>query len=179
MGRIISVYGIIGGIIVAIGTYIGMAAVPDGGGAIGMMVGYLTMLISLSMVFVGVRQYRNEVQGGVIRFWPAFGIGIGIACVAALFYVLTWEVYMYQTNYTFMDVYVGKSIDAMKAAGKPAAEIAKFKAEMAAFKVQYANPLFRMAITFTEIAPVGLLVSLVSAALLRKSSFMPAKAALA
>jgi hypothetical protein len=86
---------------------------------------------------------------------------------------------MYQTNYTFMDVYVGKSVEAMKAAGKPAAEVAKFEAEMAAFKVQYANPLFRMAITFTEIAPVGLIVALVSAALLRNSRFMPAKAAAA
>jgi hypothetical protein len=177
MLRIIGIYGLIGGIIVAIGTYVGMAAVPDGGGSLGMIVGYLTMLISLSMVFMGVRQYRTEVKGGVIRFWPAFGIGIGIACIAALFYVLTWEVYMYQTNYTFMDVYIGKSIDTMKAAGKPAAEIAKFTAEMSTFKVQYANPLFRIGITFTEIAPVGLLVSLISAALLRNSRFMPAKAA--
>jgi Protein of unknown function (DUF4199) len=140
-------------------------------------VGYLTMLISLSMVFVGVKQYRDIEKGGVIRFWPAFGVGIGIACIAALFYVLTWEVYMYQTNYTFMDVYVGKSVEALKAASKPAAEVAKFEAEMAAFKVQYANPIYRMVITFTEIAPVGLIVALVSAALLRKSSFMPAKAA--
>jgi hypothetical protein len=177
MGRIIGVYGVISGIIVAVGTYIGMAAVPDGGGAIGMAVGYLTMLISLSMVFVGVRQYRDAEKGGVIRFWPALGVGIGIACIAAIFYVLTWEVYMYQTNYTFMDAYVGKSIEEMKLAGKPAAEIAKFEAEMAAFKVQYANPLFRMAITFTEIAPVGVVVALVSAALLRNSRFMPAKAA--
>jgi Protein of unknown function (DUF4199) len=175
MGRIIATYGIIGGIIVAIGTYAGMAAVPDGGGSLGIVVGYLTMLISLSMVFVGVRQYRNELQGGVIRFWPALWIGTAIACIAALFYVLAWEVYMYQTDYTFMDVYVGKSVDAMKAASKSAAEVAKFQAEMAAFKIQYANPLFRMFITFTEIAPVGLLVSLISAALLRKSSFMPAR----
>ena len=177
MGRIIGIYGVIGGIIVAIGTYAGMAAVPDGGGTIGMVVGYLTMLIALSMVFVGVRQYRNEVNGGIIRFWPAFGVGLGIACVAALFYVLAWEVYMYQTNYTFMDVYVGKSIEAMKAAGKPAVEVAKFATEMAAFKAQYANPLFRMVTTFMEIAPVALLVPLLSAALLRNSKLLPAKQA--
>ena len=56
---------------------------------------------------------------------------------------------------------------------KPAAEIAAFDAEMDDFKLLYAQPLFRMAITLSEIAPVGLLVSLVSAAVLRNSRMFP------
>jgi hypothetical protein len=175
MIRIIGIYGVMGGIIVAIGMWLGITFVSDHG-TIGMVVGYLTMLVAMSMVFVGVRQYRDTVQGGVIRFGTAFGVGLGIAIVASLFYVAAWEVYSYLTNYTFIGEYVASSIDAMKAAGKPASEIAKFEAEMNAFKAQYAQPLFRMAMTFTEIAPVALLASLVSAALLRRSSFMPAKA---
>lgn len=174
MIRIIGIYGVIGGIIVAIGMGLGITFVSDHG-TIGMIVGYLTMLVAMSMVFVGVKQYRDTVQGGVIRFGTAFGVGLGIAIVASLFYVAAWEVYSFLTNYTFIGEYVDSSIKAMKAAGKPASEIAKFEAEMNAFKAQYAQPLFRMAMTFTEIAPVALLASLISAALLRKSSFMPAK----
>lgn len=176
MARIIGVYGIIGGIIVAIGMALSIAFVSDHG-MVGMVVGYLTMLAALSMVFVGMKQYRDTVQGGVIGFAKALGVGLGIAAIASLFYVLAWEVYLYQTNYSFMAEYADAAIATMQTEGKPAAEIAKFAAEMKAFEAEYAQPLFRMAMTLTEIAPIGLLVSLVSAVLLRKSSFLPAKAA--
>ena len=146
-------------------------------GAFGMVVGYLTMLVALSMVFVGVKRYRDTARGGIIRFWPAFGVGLGIACVAGVFYVAGWEVYMYATDYTFMDVYMRQALAAKVAAGASAAELAKFTAEMNTLKTQYANPLFRMPMTFAEIAPVGLIVALVSAAILRNSRAFPAVAA--
>jgi hypothetical protein len=47
---------------------------------------------------------------------------------------------------------------------------------MDAFKRQYANPLFRLPMTFAEIFPVGVLVSLVSAAILRNPRVLPARA---
>jgi hypothetical protein len=176
MGRIIAVYGIIGGIVVAIGMGLSMIVVPHGG-TTGMAAGYLSMLIAMSMVFVGMKQYRDTEKGGVIRFWPAFGVGIGIATVAGLFYVIAWEIYLYSTNYTFIDEYVRASLESMKASGESAADIAKFKSEMAVLTRQYSNPLFRIPLTFIEIAPIGLLVAVISATLLRKSSFMPARAA--
>lgn len=174
MGRIIGTYGIIGGFIVAIGMWLSITFVPIGG-AMGMAAGYLAMLVALSVIFVGVKKYRDTEKAGVIRFWPAFGVGLGITCVAGLIYVAWWELYMYLTNYTFMDEFVRQTLESMRAAGKAEAEIAKFQSEMDVVKLQYADPLFRMPFTFIEIAPVGLLVSLVSAALLRKSSFVPAK----
>ena len=51
----------------------------------------------------------------------------------------------------------------------------KMTAEMDAFKIQYADPLFRLPMTFAEIFPVGILVSLISAGLLRNSRFLPAR----
>ena len=48
---------------------------------------------------------------------------------------------------------------------------------MEQFKVQYANPLFRLPMTFIEIFPVGVLVSLFAAALLRNPRFMAARKA--
>lgn len=176
MGRIIVIYGVIGGLIVAAGMLLGITFVRDHG-VLGMVVGYLSMLVALSMVFMGVRSYRDTVGGGVIRFWPAFGLGLAIALVACLFYVAMWEVYLWQTGYTFFDEYVAKALADMEVQGKPAAEIAAFSNEMEAFKLQYAQPLFRMAITLSEIAPVGLLVSLVSAALLRNSRLFPSRRA--
>ncbi|UVO53423.1 DUF4199 domain-containing protein [Sphingomonas sp. SUN039] len=176
MGRIIAVYGIIGGIVVALGMQLSIRFVSDHG-TLGMVVGYLTMLVALSMVFVGVKRYRDTVHGGVIRFWPALGVGLGIAGVAGLCYVIGWEAYMYATDYGFMDVYAKQAIAEKMASGASAAEIVKFGAEMEAFKLQYANPLFRMPMTFAEIAPVGVLVALASAAILRNSRAFPAVAA--
>jgi hypothetical protein len=46
---------------------------------------------------------------------------------------------------------------------------------MAEFKVMYANPWFRLPMVFSEIFPVGVLVSLVSAAMLRRPTFLPAR----
>lgn len=173
MGRIIAVYGVISGVIVVLGIHISMAVVSDHG-SMGMVAGYLSMLVALLFVFVGVKRYRDVNLGGVIGFWRALLVGLGIACVSSLFYVLSWEVYMWQTGGTFMTEYIAKSVENMRAAGKSAAEIAKFSTEMKAMAEQYKNPLFRMALTFMEILPVALLVSVVSAALLRKSGFMPA-----
>lgn len=175
MGRIIAVYGLIGGVVVAIGMLVGITMVSDHG-ALGMVVGYLTMLIALTTVFVGVKRYRDTVCGGAIRFLPALGVGLGIAGVASLCYVINWEIYLYATNYSFMDSYVAGVIKTMRAEGKPAAEIARYTAEMDAFKTEYANPAYRMLLTLSEIAPVALLVSLISAAILRNTRAFPAKA---
>lgn len=174
MTRIIGIYGVIGGIIVAIGMLLGITFVSDHG-VTGMIVGYLTMLVAMSMVFVGVKQYRDTELGGIIRFWTALGVGLAIAAVAALFYVAAWEAYMYATDFRFIDEYVASATQNMKDQGKAAAEIARFEKDMSGFKDQYAQPLFRIAITFTEIAPVGILAALVSAATLRKSSVLPAR----
>ena len=176
MGRIIAVYGLIAAIIVIIGWNIGMLLVPEGGAA-GMVAGYLSMLVATSFVFVGVKRYRDTELGGVIRFWPAFWLGLGIASVAAIAYIFSWEVYMWKTDYAFMNEYIAGYLKDLKASGASTAEIAKQSAEMQKFARQYEQPLFRMLITLSEFAPIGLLVPMVSAALLRNSSFMPAKAA--
>jgi hypothetical protein len=140
--------------------------------------GYLVMLAALSLIFVGVKRYRDVELGGVIRFGRALGLGLGIALVAALIYVAAWEVVMasgaggdYIANY--IDAYARD----MQTSGASAAEIAAMRGEMAAFEEQYRNPLFRMAITLSEIAPVGLLVALVTALILRNPRVLPAQRA--
>jgi hypothetical protein len=173
MTRIILIYGVIGGLIVALGMTLGMSAVPHGG-ALGMAVGYLTMLIAMSMVFVGVRQYRTTVGGGVIRFWPAFGLGLAIGLVASLFYVATWEVHLWLGEYRFMADYVQQAIAQMRASGASAAEVATFTAQMEQFARDYEQLPFRMAVTLSEIAPVVILVALISAGVLRNSRWFPA-----
>ena len=138
--------------------------------------GYSVMLVAMSFIFVGVKRYRDVEGGGVIRFWRALGLGLMIALIAGVAYTLMWELYLAMTNYRFFDDYVAKMLRDAHASGKSAADIAKMAAELEPYRAMYANPLFRLPMTFLEIAPVGLLVAVVSAALLRNPRLLPARA---
>lgn len=174
MQRIILTYGVIAGTIELALLAISMGLIGEHG-SLGMVLGYLSMLIAMSLVFVGVKRYRDEHLGGVIRFGKAFAVGLGIAGVACLFYVLGWEAYLWSTDYTFMEKFTAGELAKLQAAGASAADIARFKADMQGFADLYANPVTRMLVTLSEIAPVALVVPLVAAGLLRNPAFFPAK----
>ena len=94
---------------------------------------------------------------------------------AAVFYVVAWEAVLAITDMDFIATYSSAMLEQARAEGASAEALAKLAADMEAMKVQYANPLFRLPMTFVEIFPVGVLVSLVSAALLRNPRFLPAR----
>jgi hypothetical protein len=141
----------------------------------GAVLGYLVMLAALSMVFVAIKRRRDADLGGVIGFWPAFGLGLGVSLVAGVLYVVAWEAALAVTHMDFAGEYARVLIADQEAKGVGGEALASFVADMDRFKLQYANPLFRLPMTFAEIFPVGVLVSLVSAGLLRNSRFLPAQ----
>jgi len=170
MTRIILTYGLISGLVIILATLAVIVLHGDGN----IWLGYLIMLVALSSILVGVRQHRDQALGGVIRFWPALAVGLGIAVVASLAYVVVWEIYLAATHYTFMDKYVDAMLRAKQAAGVTGAAYAKAVADGETMRRDYANPLHRLPETFLEIFPVGLLIALASAALLRNPRFLPA-----
>ncbi|HEX7047382.1 MAG TPA: DUF4199 domain-containing protein [Gammaproteobacteria bacterium] len=171
MQRIILVYGAIAGLVV-IGSAI-LTMMFTGGEhtshSASMWLGYLVMLIALSSIFVAIKRYRDRQLGGVIRFGTATLLGLGITLVASVVYVAVWEVYLAMTDHAFINTYVEGIIAARQAEGVSGAELDALIANMETLREQYANPLFRLPMTFLEIFPVGLLVTLVSAAILRNS----------
>ena len=175
MLRKISSYGTIAGLIVAAGMFAFTLPNLKNGhsdSATGLLIGYLTMLIALTAVFVAIKRHRDIDLGGVIKFWPAFGLGLGISFVCGLFYTLAWEALMAITHMNFAADYAKSMITGAAAKGATPEALAKVSAEAEKFKTRYANPLYRLPMTFTEIFPVGVLVSLVSAGLLRNSRFL-------
>jgi hypothetical protein len=138
--------------------------------------GYLVMLAALSMIFVGVKRYRDVECGGVIRFGRAFGLGLCIALVAAAIYIVVWEIFLAASGTDFMAQYQATTLANMRASGASAQEIADTSAMMELWGERYQNPLWRIPITFVEIFPVGFVVALVSAALLRNPRLLPARA---
>jgi Protein of unknown function (DUF4199) len=138
--------------------------------------GYLVMLAGLSLIFVGVKRYRDVECGGVIRFGRAFGLGLAIAVVAGVIYALGWELYLTLSGKDFMAEYSATILKGMRAHGAAQAAIDAKAAELRGLADSYRNPLFRIPMTFVEIFPVGLLVALFSAALLRNPKILPAQA---
>lgn len=176
MIRTILIYGFIAGLIVAVPMVAGMVFWPsDKPPEHGVLIGYLTMLVALSAVFLGVKHHRDRALGGAIRFLPALGVGLSISLVAGIMYVLGWELALGLTGFDYADLMVRMSVEGAQARGVSGEELEKVRAESEAFAALYRNPLIRMPITFTEILPVGVIVSLITAALLRNSRFLPAR----
>jgi hypothetical protein len=174
MGRIALVYGGIAGLIVISTMVIGFLMGVDHGDH-SMWLGYLIMIVALTLIFLGVKQFRDRNNGGVIKFGPAFLMGLMIAVVAGVFYVAGWEGYLAATNYTFMDSYIEHTLKAKEAAGMAGEALAKEAEKLKAMAEGYKNPLFRVGITFAEIFPVGIVIALISAALLRNPKVLPAR----
>ena len=127
------------------------------------IVGYTVMVLLFSLIYVGVRNYRNKYLAGKISFGNAFKTGALIAFVACTIYVVVWLFYYYLFVPDFIDVYTGHVLH-----NSAPEELATKTQEMADFKEMYKNPLFVVLITYFEVLPIGLLIALVSAVIVKK-----------
>lgn len=173
MLRFMFIYGAISGTTIIALMIAGMVL---GGGTGSEVQGYLTMIVVLALIFVGIKRYRDKELGGVIKFLPALGLGVGIAAVAGVFYVVSWEASLHLTDFAWVEAYKQSAIAGYEAKGLTGEALAEKVASLEAMMANYNNPLFRIPITFIEIFPVGLLVALISAALLRNPKVFPARA---
>jgi hypothetical protein len=171
MKKVVLVYGIIAGLIVT-----GMMAFSTGYFCAkgdfegGMIYGYSAMIIASSMIFVGIKTFRDKHNGGIIKFGQAFKTGLFISLIASTIYVIGWLINYYCFMPDFMDKYAAVMIDKAKASGISAAELAKQTASMEQMKEWYKNPLFVILMTYVEILPVALVVTLISALILKRNA---------
>lgn len=171
MKKTILIYGLIAGIVVAIPMLFTANlchADSNFDYTKSMLVGYASMIIAFSLVFVGIRNYRNNYNNGVISFGKAFKVGLFIALVASSIYVIGWLIDYYCFIPDFAERYSAHEIEQLKTKGASAAEIAEETKKMASFIQMYKNPLVVILMTYAEILPVGLVVTLISAFILKR-----------
>jgi hypothetical protein len=132
------------------------------------IVGYTTMVLALLLVFFGIRSYRDNVAGGSIGFGKAFQVGILITLITSAMYVIAWEIAYFNFFPNFLDGYIAHVLAKMRSTGASEAEIQATATKLAEMAKHYKNPLYNSAITFMEVFPVGLIMTLVSAAILRR-----------
>ena len=136
----------------------------------GLLIGYTAIVLSFLLVFFGIRSYRDNLADGTITFGRAFSIGICITLISCAFYVITWEILYFNFLHGFMDSYFAHQIQKVQSTpGTPEA----IQAQVAAIRHSqqlYENPLVNMLYTFIEPFPVGLLITLISATILRRKA---------
>ena len=172
MQKNIIIYGLISGVIVSTIMLFSMNYYSRNEGAVdlntSMLIGYASMLVAFSLVFVGIRNYREKYSGGVVSFGKAFKIGIFIVLIASTMYVVSWLICYFFFIPDFLDKYGAQEIERLKTAGATAAELQIKTKEIADFETMYKNPFFNALMTYAEILPVGIIVTLISSLILKR-----------
>ena len=170
------IFGLISGAISVLMMLLTMPFMDRLGFDFAEILGYTTLVGSFLLVFFGIRRYR-ELSGGTLTFGRGFLVGILITVVSSLCYVAAWEIISRRMAPDFMEKYQAHLMDKARAKGASQAELDAQAAEMERYKAMYANPFLKVAITFLEPFLVGLLLTVVSAVILRRKSLPPTRLA--
>ena len=169
MQKLILNYGIIAGVIVS-----AMLLVMFTGIEIdlfyGQLLGYSSMIIAFSTIFFAIRSHRDKNLDGEITFGKAFLMGLGVTLVASALYVIAWMIISNTIGKDFMANYYQQTVEQLKSSDLSETEIATKIKEMDTYVELYKNPIMKIGITFLEIFPVGLIISIIAALILRKET---------
>lgn len=170
MRKIVLVYGLICGAILASMIFVMMAYIGESVDfEKGEIIGNISMILGFSMVFLGIRKHRDTISGGYISFNTAFRTGILITLIGCICYVGGWLIYFNFIDSSFIEKYSAFFINKINASGKSAADIQN---EIAAFKqhmVNYNNPGVMSLYTFLEVFPMGLIITIICSFMMKRS----------
>ncbi|SFS05471.1 Protein of unknown function [Granulicella pectinivorans] len=173
MKKTILTFGLISGVISS-AMMVGTLPFLEKIGNAGYVIGYTSIVLSFLLVYFGIRSYRETNGEGYITFARGFGVGISITLISCIFYVVTWEIIYFKFMPHMMDQYGAGAIEKLRASGASAAAIQKQVEAAQHFREMYKNPFYNAAMTFIEPFPVGLVITLLSAAILRRTAKTPA-----
>jgi hypothetical protein len=168
MKKTVLTFGLISGAILVLMMFAGIPLMKSGQFGKLEIIGYSTMVASFLMVFFGIRSYRENIGGGTISFAKALQVGLLITLISCICYVIAWQIIYYKIAPDFVEKYGNYLIEKARAGGASPEALAEQTEQIKNFKAMYANPLINVAITLIEPLPIGLLVTLISAAILRR-----------
>ena len=170
MKRVVAVFGLISGLITSVLMGLSLLIADRIGDGHSMLLGYTIMVASFLLIYFGIRSYRDNTLAGQISFGRAFTCGILITLITCVCYVAMWEVLYFNFMPHFMDSYFAAQIHKVQSSGfDPATTAAKIAAIQHSQQL-YQNPFVNMAYTLMEPLPVGLIITLISAAVLRRKA---------
>ena len=167
MKRIVLTFGLISGGVLSAMMLLTIPFLDRIGFGRAEVVGYATIIAAFLLIFFGVRAYRDRIAPAPLTFGRALLVGVLITLVSSACYVATWELLYFKMAPGFAEKYAAYAIEHARASGASEQEIDAIRRQMQQFKALYDNPLTNAAITFLEPAPIGVVVSVISAAVLR------------
>lgn len=171
MKRNVIVFGLIAGAIVTtMMTFSTVRGYITQNWDFGVVIGYTSMVLAFSLIFVGVRNYRDKFNDGVISFGKAFRIGLYITLIASTMYVIAWLI----NYYVFIPDFIDKYSEYMLRESEGTADAEEKMAEIENWRELYKNPLFVILLTYMEILPVGLIISVICGLILKRHPAIPA-----
>ena len=170
MKKTVLTYGLISGLMISVLMGGSLLLADKIGSGHSMAIGYTIMVASFLLIYFGVRSYRENTLAGEISFGRAFACGILITLITCVCYVAMWEILYFNFMPHFMDSYFAAQIHKVQSSGLDPATTAAQVADIQHSQQLYQNPLVNMAYTFIEPFPVGLIITLISAAILRKKT---------
>lgn len=165
------IYGFPAGLITILTMIAGLQLGGPDSGASSQLVGFIIMILAFSLIFFGILKFRDEQQGGIIKFKSALGLGLAMSLFAGIAYIIVWEIYLSATDFSFMSEYTSTLLAKEEAKGVSGAELEAFMDKMKTMNESYKNPLFRIPLTFTEIFPVGFVMTLIASLFLHNPKF--------
>lgn len=132
------------------------------------VLGYIFLFGVFSLVFFGVRNYRNKELNGFISLGKAFKTGALIALLASTIYMVFWLFYYYLYVPDFLEKYIEHVMLEATREGAMEAELAAKSEQMDQFSALYQGPFMVALITYMEVLPIGLVVAFVSSLILKK-----------
>ncbi len=159
-------YGLISGGLIVSSWFITIGFGDNPDFAAGEIIGYTIMIAALTAVFIGVKKIRDE--KGDLSFKEGFINGLGISLVASIIYVIGWMIYMPNFAPDFADKYGASQVDLIEQSDISAEEKNEQISDVNEWIETYKQPHVMAAMTFVEIFPVGLIVTLISALILKR-----------
>jgi hypothetical protein len=105
-----------------------------------------------------------------MTFGRGFAVGILITLISCACYVGTWEIVYYKLMPDFAEKYAAHMAERAKASGASQQKIDEQLRQAKQFRQMYDKPAINVALTFMEVFPIGLGVTLLSAGILRKKA---------
>ena len=169
MKKNILTYGLISGLIISALMAVNLSMCSKSGDFDNsILVGYASMIIAFSLIFVGIKNFRDKYNGGVISFGKAFKVGFFITLIASTIYVIVWLIEEHFFFPDFMEKYTAYEINKLQESGVSATKLASKTKELEEAKEMYNNPAIKILMTYAEILPVGLFVTLISSLILKR-----------
>ena len=170
MKKIVLTFGLISGLMISVLMGGSLLLADKIGSGHSMALGYTMMVASFLLIYFGIRSYRDNILAGRISFGRALACGLLIALITTVCYVAMWEILYFNFMPHFMDSYFAAQIHKVQASGLDPVTAAARVAAIERSQQLYQNPLVNVAYTFIEPLPVGIIIALISAAILRRKA---------